>query len=402
MDEAEELSLKLIAKLEQLEGENAKLSNSLQKSLTENVLRENALEDRISMMMSQLENARADIMELEANANPTLSQAHQVVPSSSLRIHAPQATPTLLSSPSHAATTMLAPSSYSPDNHNHCCSIMAPSSASEVADLAPLTSSSFVPIDSRDMQSDHDGLLRRRVEELELSKKSDDQRSKEMAKAFAVLTAQYQNLFATVEEKSSSLTSIEREFEAYRKKRTTELRQFEQRLADVVSNFERTQVVQLADADEKKQADENELAQSHRLIATMVKEIDRKGKDMKLMKEHTERIAENYNVVKGNARLEMEAVVAQLKEKDGDILRLERQKSQLKKQCYNLLELVETQQSVMRAWQMHGRNGGLVNITASSENDDAPVDRKALDASVSSRSSQISRAGAFASRRAKA
>ena len=134
MDEAEELSLKLIAKLEQLEGENAKLSNSLQKSLTENVLRENALEDRISMMMSQLENARADIMELEANANPTLSQAHQVVPSSSLRIHAPQATPTLLSSPSHAATTMLAPSSYSPDNHNHCCSIMAPSSASEVAD----------------------------------------------------------------------------------------------------------------------------------------------------------------------------------------------------------------------------------------------------------------------------
>ncbi|GMH53423.1 hypothetical protein TrRE_jg10031 [Triparma retinervis] len=381
MEEEEQLSLKLISKLEQLESEN----NRLHQQVHDNEQRESLLESKISAMDAQLEDAMADIINLEKSqlSQTGRKRANEIYESTKV-----PSTPNLL-----------------PQSQIYGISTRSPIRMESQLDTPPPQTSKNTPPPSQfkpwesggiktqisdfmnrmeELEKENDSLkhINRQLQNLNVMQQSKaresqgmqelevtalyaEKRAADLETDMAVLIANQQALLTTFEQKSSSLARVTQEYKAYKAKRQMELRNFEMRLSDVVADFKKAES-SLQIAEEKRKGDEETMAQSQRVISTMQKELQRKNEAIQQMRAHTSSISENYNAMnekfkseQRSVKLEIASIRAEGKEKDtqiarllaetGDLLMLKQQKVELKQNCHDLLSVVESQQEMIQS-----------------------------------------------------
>jgi len=267
--EEEELSLKLIGKLEQLESEN----NRLHQTVHDNSQREFMLESKISALDAQLEDAKADIVNLEATglSQTGRTRAHEIYENTLT-----SSTPKLLpqnqiysSSPGSPMRPTVEQMSSSPSSNVSSPGRLKPWESggirTQISDFMARMEELEKENDSLkhiNLQLQNLNVMRQskgrnthEIEELEVAKRKAEKRASEMGTDMAVLIAHQQTLLSTFEDKSSSLTKTTQEFEAYKAKRQMELREFEMRLSVVVGDFKKAEMG-LRAADERRRGGE--------------------------------------------------------------------------------------------------------------------------------------------------
>ena len=255
MEEEEQLSLKLLTKLEQLELEN----NRLHQQVHDNEQRESMLESKISAMDGMLEDAMADINTLEASqlSQTGWKKANEIYEN----VNAPS-TPNLLPQSQLYGTSTRSPirmvshqATPPVSKHTPSSSQFEPWESGGIKNQITDFMTRMAELEKENDSLKHINLQLQNLNVMQQSKTVDPQGMQELEIAalhaerrvadletdMAVLIANQQALLTTFEQKSSSLTRVTQEYKAYKAKRHMELRNFEMRLSAVAGDFRKAE-----------------------------------------------------------------------------------------------------------------------------------------------------------------